>query len=149
MIRISRLADYGVILMCEISSSQSHVHSANSLSKKTNISESAIMKILKLLVKSELLYSIRGPKGGYLIKKDPKYISALDVVNAIDGPVSVTICSAKLYESCEFKVSCVAKHGWRNINSELKKTLSGFSIADFIKSNKKPLFLQVIRAKNT
>lgn len=135
MIRISRLADYGVVLMCEISLNPGHTHSANSLSKKTRMSESAIMKILKLLVKSELLSSVRGPKGGYFGKKDPKDITVLDVVNAIDGPVAVTICSTDLYESCEFKAACVAKRGWKNINNALQTTLSEFSIADFINSN--------------
>ncbi|MGK0380004.1 MAG: FeS assembly SUF system regulator [Patiriisocius sp.] len=137
MIRISRLADYGVVLMCEISSIQGHTHSANSLSKKTNMSESAIMKILKLLVKSRLLYSVRGPKGGYFATKDPKDINVLDVVSAIDGPVSVTICSNDLYDTCEFKVSCVAKRGWGVINNSLQETLAGFTIADFIKSDAK------------
>jgi FeS assembly SUF system regulator len=137
MIRISRLADYGVVLMCEISSIQGHTHSANSLSKKTNMSESAIMKILKLLVKSRLLYSVRGPKGGYFATKDPKDINVLDVVSAIDGPVSVTICSNESHDTCEFKVSCIAKRGWGIINKSLQATLSGFSIADFITSDEK------------
>jgi FeS assembly SUF system regulator len=148
MIRISRLADYGVVLMCEISSSQGHAYSAHSLSKKTNMSESAIMKILKLLVKSKLLDSVRGPKGGYLATKDPKSINVLDVVNAIDGPVSVTICSSDSHDTCEFKAACVAKRGWGNINNALQKTLSGFTIADFITSNEEPLFLQVTNSKN-
>jgi FeS assembly SUF system regulator len=140
MIRISRLADYGVVLMCEMSLSQGDTHSAHSLSEKTSMSESAIMKILKLLVKSNLLDSIRGPKGGYVVKKDPKDISVLDVVNAIDGPVAVTICSHDSYESCEFKAACAAERGWVNINNALKTTLSGFTIADFLTSNEASKF---------
>jgi len=141
MIRISRLADYGVVLMCEMSLSQGYTHSAHSLSEKTSMSESAIMKILKLLVKSKLLDSIRGPKGGYIVKKDPKDISVLDVVNAIDGPVAVTLCSQDSYESCEFKAACAAERGWVNINKALQTTLSGFTIADFITSNEKNKFV--------
>jgi FeS assembly SUF system regulator len=137
MIRISRLADYGVVLMCEISSSQGRAHSANSLSKKTNMSESAVMKILKLLVKSGLLDSLRGPKGGYIATKDPKDINILDVVSSIDGPVCVTICSVDSHDSCEFKATCVAKNGWGVINNALQKTLSSFTIADFINSSAK------------
>ncbi|MBT4922331.1 MAG: SUF system Fe-S cluster assembly regulator [Rickettsiales bacterium] len=140
MIRISRLADYGVVLMCEISSSQGRAHSAHSLSKKTNMSESAIMKILKLLVTSGLLDSMRGPKGGYFTIKDPKDINVLDIISAIDGPVSVTICSNDSHETCEFKASCVAKHGWGGINKALQATLSGFTIANFITSNAQSKF---------
>jgi FeS assembly SUF system regulator len=140
MIRISRLADYGVVLMCEISSSQGRAHSANSLSKKTNMSESAIMKILKLLVKSGLLNSVRGPKGGYFATKDPKDINVLDVVSAIDGPVAVTICSNDSHDACEFKAACVAKRGWGVVNNALQTTLAGFTIADFITSDAKNKF---------
>jgi FeS assembly SUF system regulator len=140
MIRISRLADYGVVVMCEISSNQGRTHSANSLSKKTNMSESAIMKILKLLAKSGLLDSIRGPKGGYFVTKDPKNINVVDVVSAIDGPVSVTICSNDLHEACEFKSACIAKRGWGVVNNALQTTLSAFTIADFITSDAKNKF---------
>jgi FeS assembly SUF system regulator len=135
MIRISRLADYGVVVMCEISSNQGRAHSANSLSKKTNMSESAIMKILKLLAKSRLLDSIRGPKGGYFAIKDPKNINVLDIVGAIDGPVSVTICSNDSDGACEFKSACIAKHGWGVVNNALQATLAGFTISDLITSD--------------
>ena len=123
--------------MCEMSLKKGHTYSAHSLSKKTTMSESAIMKILKLLVKSKLIDSIRGSKGGYVVNKEPQNISVLDVVNAIDGPVAITICSHDSYESCEFKAACVAKRGWININNALQTTLSGFTIADFITSNEK------------
>ena len=132
MIRISRLADYGVVMMCEMSLEPGEPFSATHLSGKTKMSDSAIMKILKLLSKADLLGSIRGPKGGYFVKKDPTSITVLDVVNAIDGPVAVTLCSHNSHESCEFKASCAAKRGWVNINSALQSTLSQFTIADFI-----------------
>jgi FeS assembly SUF system regulator len=137
MIRLSRLADYGIVVMCEMAAHQGKTLSAKYLSEKTHISETAVMKILKLLAKRGLLVSLRGPKGGYMVECPPQNISILDVVNAIDGPVEATLCSGStVHETCEFQGHCSARHGWNQVNNALQKTLQGFTLADFIPSAK-------------
>ena len=133
MIRLSRLSDYAIVLMCEMGASRDETFSARKLHEATHISQSGIMKILKLLASGGLVTSVRGAKGGYSIVSEPKEISILDIVKEIDGPVSMTLCSRKTTdEPCIFEAHCTAKSGWGVVNSALQDTLSHFSIADFI-----------------
>jgi FeS assembly SUF system regulator len=136
MIRLSRLADYAIVLMCEMATSLDETFSARKLHETTQISQSAIMKILKLLAGAGLVTSVRGSRGGYNIASDPKEISISDIVKVIDGPISVTLCSYNnTDESCVFEAHCMAKTGWGMVNNALKDTLSRFSVADFITSH--------------
>lgn len=135
MIRISRLADYGVLIMCELARDSHTLYSARQLSERTGISEPAIMKVLKLLSKSGLIESVRGPKGGYRLGHDPQDVNVLRVVRAIDGPVAVTRCAHSDGEPCQFEASCHASHGWGVVNQALQQTLERFTIRDFLAAN--------------
>lgn len=133
MIRLSRLSDYAIVLMCEMAASRDERFSASKLHQATHISQSAIMKILKLLANEGLVTSARGASGGYSISSDPSKISILDIVKAIDGPVSVTMCSHNTTEEpCVFEAYCTAKTGWGMVNTALQDTISRFSVADFL-----------------
>ncbi|PJF38673.1 MAG: SUF system Fe-S cluster assembly regulator [Phototrophicales bacterium] len=133
MIRLSRLSDYAIVLICEMAAARDDTFSARKLHETKHISQSAIMKILKLLASGGLVTSARGARGGYSIASEPSEISILDIVKAIDGPVSVTLCSHNTTdEPCAFEAHCTAKSGWGMVNMALQDTLSRFSVADFL-----------------
>ncbi len=135
MLRLSRMADYAVTIMCTMATNPSHRFSASALSKDTDISESTVMKILKLLANGNLLISSRGIMGGYLINKPLNEIYILDIVKAVDGPVAVTLCNQEKKDNCKIEPRCIAKHGWNRINLALVATLAKFNLADFINSS--------------
>lgn len=135
MIRLSRLSDYAISLMCEMAPNKGQTFSASYLSKKTHISEAAVMKILKALNKEGLIDSLRGPKGGYIFHKSADKLTILDIVQAIDGPVAITVCSHDSEIACEFEENCIAKPGWDVINSALQQTLASFTIQSFLSSH--------------
>lgn len=133
VVRLSRLSDYAIVLMCEMAASQDKTLSARKLHETTHISQSGIVKILKMLANGGLVTSLRGARGGYSIASEPKEISILDIVQAIDGPISMTLCSHQATDNpCMFEARCTAKSGWGTVNSALQDTLSHFSVADFI-----------------
>lgn len=133
MILLSRLSDYAIVLMCAMAESKDEIFSSRKLHESTHISHSAIMKILKLLTSGGLVTSVRGAKGGYSVTSEPKEISILDIVKAIDGPISITLCSHKRKDNpCIFEPHCTAKRGWIMVNDALQDTLFRFTIADFI-----------------
>lgn len=135
MIKLSRLADYGIVILCEMAAGQADLYSARSLSEKTTISEPTIMKILKLLVKAGVVSSVRGPKGGYALKGNEQKITVLDVVQAIDGPVAITLCSEHSADACNYESQCIARGGWHQVNEAIKQKLAEFSISDFMAAN--------------
>ncbi len=133
MIRLSRLADYAVVLMCEMARAPgAGTFSARQLHEQTHISQPAIMKLLKMLAGAGLVRSTRGASGGYALAYAPEDISMFDIVKAIDGPVAITMCSHEAGEPCAFEAHCTARSGWRVVNRALQNTLAQFSIADFM-----------------
>lgn len=132
MIRLSRMADYAVNILCELSFKQGKMLSAHYLSNQTNISETTVMKLLKQLNKANIISSTRGAKGGYMLKHPADAISILNVIEAIDGPLSVTLCHSDDHDGCDLQSQCSAQSGWHRINQALIMTLKHFTLLHFI-----------------
>ena len=132
MIKVSRLTDYSTLIICEMAEDKSSIISAKSLSKKTKISESTVVKLLKMLSKKGLLISHRGISGGYELTKKIDEINILDVVEAIEGDISLTLCGQNSTDTCEYNTGCKVKHGWNKINNLFMLALQSFTIQDFI-----------------
>lgn len=132
MIRLSRLSDYAIAIMCEMAMTPTHTLSATQVSQRTHIGESTVMKILKLLTKHHLLVSSRGTKGGYRIEKSSKDITLLDIICAIDGPVTLTLCKGEHSADCSYEPTCLARQGLGRVNQALADTLTQFNLHDVI-----------------
>jgi DNA-binding IscR family transcriptional regulator len=65
MIRLSKLADYGIVLLSYMAGDTSTVHTARDLAEASSLRLPTVSKILKALARSELLVSHRGANGGY------------------------------------------------------------------------------------
>jgi FeS assembly SUF system regulator len=135
MIKVNRLTDYATLIICEMATNKNDIISAKSLSEKTKISEATVIKLLKMLCKKGLLASHRGTSGGYKLIKELDEISILDVVEAIEGEIALTLCgkgNASNQNNCEYTNGCKVKHGWNKINSLFMLALQRFTIKDFI-----------------
>lgn len=66
--------------------------STRSIATCFHISESHLAKVMQRLVKVGLVTSVRGPKGGFSLARDPRRITLLEVFTAIEGPVGATGC---------------------------------------------------------
>ena len=135
MIKVNRLTDYATLIICEMATNKNDIISAKSLSEKTKISEATVIKLLKMLCKKGLLASHRGTSGGYKLIKELDEISILDVVEAIEVEIALTLCgkgNASNQNNCEYTNGCKVKHGWNKINSLFMLALQRFTIKDFI-----------------
>ena len=132
MIKVNRLTDYATLIICEMATNKSDIISAKSLSEKTKISETTVIKLLKMLCKKGLLASHRGISGGYELIKKIDEINILNVVEAIEGDISLTLCGKNSLETCEYNTDCKVKHGWNKINNLFMLALQSFAIKDFI-----------------
>lgn len=136
MIRLSRFADYAVILLCEIAKKPDELVSASTLAKQApSIGEASVVKILKLLSQAAILEAVRGAHGGYRLTKDIRTISVFDIVCAVDGPVAVTLCANSAEDTCQFEPSCMVKCGWNRVNDAIHQTLKQFTLIEFISSH--------------
>lgn len=133
MLRISKLTDYGTVLLAELATSHQTVCSAADVANATGIALPTVSKLLKSLARSGLVNSTRGTNGGYQLARHPREISATDVIDALEGPVSITECSGS-DSQCEHEGVCSVGGAWQRINVAIRHVLDEVSLLDLIRS---------------
>ena len=134
MLRISKLTDYGTVVLAHLARKADKVCSANDVAQATGIALPTVSKLLKSLCRAELVASTRGANGGYRLARKPEEISAASVIDALDGPVSITECSAT-DSNCEHESVCNVGSAWQRINIAIRRALEDISLVDLLRSN--------------
>ncbi len=129
MIKLSRLADYGVVLMTRMAEDTDRVHNALDMSVASGLPTPTVSKVLATLARNGLLVSVRGAKGGYRLGRTPQGISVADIIGAIDGPIALTLC-IEHSGGCEVESLCPSRRGWELINDVVREALEKVSLAD-------------------
>lgn len=131
MIRITKLTDYGIVLLSRIARDpQMQVHSVRDLAAEAHLPLPTVSKILKILARQGLLVSHRGVKGGYHLARRPEEISVAEIIGALDGPIAVTDCSPRSSCRCDLEKLCCVRSNWQRINLAVRDTLEAISLAD-------------------
>jgi FeS assembly SUF system regulator len=89
-----------------------------------------VSKILKMLSRAELLVSHRGVKGGYSLARLPDEVSIAQIIDAIEGPIAMTECSATAPGLCELEPVCPVRSNWRKINRAVREALEKLTLAE-------------------
>lgn len=87
----------------------------------TGFSKNHIAKVLQRLVKSDMLKSVRGPSGGFSLKKTPAEYTLLDIYEAIEGSIEETDCPLA-YDVCNYD-QCIMGNVINKMTVEFKKFL--------------------------
>lgn len=130
MIKLSRMADYGVILMVRLARAPDEVTTAAELTASTALPGPTVSKLLKQLSRAGLLDSQRGTHGGYVLSQPIEDISVADIVSALDGPIALTECMTADGVVCEIEALCPTQTNWRKINNALVEALESVSLAE-------------------
>jgi len=139
MIKLSKMTDYGVVIMSEMGHIEGRVMNAPDLSLYTGLKVPTAAKILRLLAKSGLLTSIRGAHGGYRLDRSPSDISIAEIVRVLEGPVAVTSCVDDSHEDCSVEQCCPMRGGWETINRAINTALEEVTLADMSHGTSKPV----------
>ena len=134
MLRISKLTDYGTVLLANLAANDTAVCSAADVSSATGIALPTVSKLLKSLGRAGLVTSTRGSNGGYRLSRRPGDISAADIIDALEGPVSITECSA-VDSQCEHEGICSVGGAWQRVNIAIRRALDDVSLDDLLRSN--------------
>ena len=128
MLRMSKLADYGILLMMHAGGKPGEEHhTARSLALEANLPLPTVTKILKSLTRAGLLASHRGQGGGYSTTRDNDQISVIEVISAIDGPFGLTQCTSS--EVCGREMFCPTRDNWQIITETVLDALTGLTLA--------------------
>jgi FeS assembly SUF system regulator len=132
MIRINRLTDYGFVVLSRFADRQrSAIANARDLSEETGLPLPTVSKLLKQLSKQGLLQAHRGAHGGYTLTREPESISAVDVIEALDGPIAITDCVADPdHSDCDIVGSCRVRPHWERITETVRTALSAITLAN-------------------
>ncbi len=130
MIRMTRLTDYGILLLTLYArDTKRATRSARDLAAEAKLPLPTVSKILKVLARHGLLETHRGVKGGFTLARNPAEISVAQILDALEGPIGVTECSAHS-GNCEIERSCVLRGNWRKINEVVLQALRRISLAE-------------------
>ena len=129
MLRITKITDYGFILLAYMANADDDLlHNAKDLSVNSGIALPTVSKVLKILTQGGILQSHQGSKGGYSLDRAPHKITAVDVIEAVEGPVAITDCSSA--EGCER--NCQVSKSWQKINGTVIQSLRELTLADMV-----------------
>jgi Rrf2 family protein len=114
MLRLSKKADYALIAMKHLAlRGDRGSSSAREIAEAYAIPIELMAKVLQRLVRRGLLLSQQGTRGGYQLARPAVHISVADVIQAIDGPVTVTACSTEEGTCDQFSKCNVRDPLWR------------------------------------
>jgi Rrf2 family protein len=127
MLKLTKKADYGLIAVRHLA-----VHadmgacSAKDLAEMYGIPQEALAKILQRLARSGLLISQHGTNGGYVLGRDPRKISALEVIRAIEGPLFVTSCKSD--KGCSTSLKCTVREPLQKVSLAIEEVLGRLTV---------------------
>ena len=131
MIRITRVTDYGIVLLTYFArSSEETLHTARDLARDSHLPLPTVNKVLKTLTRHGLLESHRGVKGGYTLSRHPEEISVAEIISATEGPVAMTECTVDGPGGCDHESECPVSDNWQRINQAIQEALDGITLAE-------------------
>ena len=129
MLRMSKLTDYGTLVLAQLAASEGELASAHQVAADTRLALPTVSKLLKALVRAGLAVSERGARGGYALSRPADEISAAEIIDALEGPVAITQCSSA-HGLCDLEPSCRVGRAWQRINLSIRQVLDEVSLAD-------------------
>ena len=153
MLRLSKKADYALIAMKHLAQRHqpSTSTSAREIAELYGIPIELMAKVLQRLVRTGLLVSTQGTRGGYTLGRDSASISVADVIQAIDGPFTVTTCSSEKND-CEQYSRCSIRDSLWQIRERIAVALGTVSLADMAadgEAHAAPAHVAVVRRART
>lgn len=128
MLRISKLTDYGTVILALLAAESHRSLAAAEVAERTRIGLPTVSKLLKKLQRSGLVISTRGSLGGYQLARPAGEITAAKILDALEGPVAITECSGE-HSGCGLESTCSVGHAWQRVNGAIRRALNDITLA--------------------
>jgi len=150
MLKLTKKADYGLIAMKHLAEraeaqglgSGFACCSAKDVADSYGLPQEALAKILQKLARSGLLVSQFGTNGGYTLARDPRQITAYEVIRAIEGPLFVTSC-VSVRGACDQSAKCTVREPLRKVSEGIEGVLSRITIYEMATDGKKAELVKI------
>src|SRR5215217_4865040 len=123
--RLTHLADYAVVLMTAAARRSAAARlSATELAAETGVPLPTAQKLMGQLATAGLLSSVRGAGGGFALSRPVTEISLADIVEAVEGPIALTMCSDGINHECVLDAHCRVKPHMGIVGAKVRGALA-------------------------
>jgi Rrf2 family transcriptional regulator, cysteine metabolism repressor len=130
MLRFTKRADYGLMAVHYIAShGEEGAVSAKRIAEEFHIPQERLAKILQRLAKKQLIESHNGPKGGYVLTREPEQITVGQVLRALEGPVRIVSCMVENDDCPQFS-RCNLRRPVEKIQASISYFLDSVTVAE-------------------
>jgi len=145
MLQLTIDGEYAVRAILHLSSQpMGQVTLVNEIAEAQDVPKSYLSKIMQHLVKSGLVKSRRGARGGFILAKPADQITLRETIEAIEGPIHLNVCLIKKGE-CPRDEVCPVHPIWRDAQNKLFEILDSKNMAELVKDSEK-LYRQMHKA---
>ena len=128
--RLSHLADYAVVLMTAAARRDAGARlSASELAQETGVPLPTTQKLMGRLAVEGLLTSARGVSGGFALARPAEAITLADIVEAVEGPIAMTVCSEGRSD-CALDAHCRVKPHMGIVGDAVRGALGAVSLTE-------------------
>jgi FeS assembly SUF system regulator len=128
MLRISKLTDYGTVILACLAAEPERRHTSSEVAERTRLAVPTVSKLLKNFHRAGIVTSGRGTRGGYQLARPAARITAAAIIDAIEGPVAITECSGS-HSACDIETTCRTGGAWQRINGAIRRSLDEITLA--------------------
>lgn len=128
--QITKQADYAVRAILHLARNRGARTATGMIAAEQHIPPSFLAKIVAQLSVVGLLNTSRGAQGGVSLARDPKDITLLEVIEAIDGPIRLNDCVGEDHASCFLAETCPLRSVWSEAQERLVAHLKQVNFAD-------------------
>ncbi len=130
--KVSTKGRYGLRILLDLALHDSGTpRMIRDIAESQQISEKYISRLIIELRRAALVRSIRGSKGGYRIAKAPEEITLLEVLEVMEGPVSIVDCVRKPEQCCRVAL-CPTRDIWERVNNDIRSSMSKVTLREII-----------------
>ena len=146
MLRLNRITDYAIVVLAQMAREPERLATAPHLAQDPTVPLPTVSKVLKDLAREGVLVSERGAHGGYRLARPPAEITVLEIIRALEGPVSLTACVDGTEGNCGVESLCPMRGNWDRVNRAIRAALESVSLADMMMMPPRPFDAAPARA---
>lgn len=128
---VSTKAQYGMRALVEVALGGDRPTSLKTVADRQGLSHQYLEQIFAVLRRSGIVDSVRGAQGGYRLGRPADRITALDVVELLEGSVAPVTCIED-ESTCDRVGACSTEGLWRDVDRAVRRVLSGTTLADMV-----------------
>ena len=130
--KISTKGRYGLRILIDLATHDSEKpRMVRDIAVSQQISEKYISRLIIDLRRARLVRSVRGMKGGFFLARPPREITLLDIMETMEGTISVVDCVMQP-EKCAQNADCAARNVWKRLNDGIRELMRGITFEEIL-----------------